>query len=65
MTALLTRLLGRLPIGWLQLVHNRGRLAAAVAGVAFANILIFMHWAFSAPWSRASRCPTGRWRRTW
>lgn len=42
MTAFLTRLLGRLPVGWLQLVHNRGRLAAAVAGIAFANILVFV-----------------------
>lgn len=46
MTALLTRLLGRLPIGWLQLVHNRGRLAAALAGVAFANVLVFMQLGF-------------------
>lgn len=42
MTALLSRILGRLPIGWLQLVHNRSRLAAAVAGIAFANILVFV-----------------------
>ena len=42
MTRLLTRLLGRLPIGWLQLVHNKTRLAAAVAGVAFANLLVFV-----------------------
>ncbi|SLN15782.1 FtsX-like permease family protein [Roseisalinus antarcticus] len=42
MSWLLTRLTGRLPIGWLQLSHNRGRLAAAVAGVAFANLLVFM-----------------------
>ncbi len=46
MTAFLERLLGRLPIGWLQLVHNRARLAAALAGVAFANILIFMQLGF-------------------
>lgn len=46
MTALLTRLLGRLPIGWLQLSHRRGRLAAALAGVAFANLLMFMQLAF-------------------
>lgn len=46
MTALLTRVLGRLPIGWLQLAHNRGRLASAVAGVAFANLLIFMQLGF-------------------
>jgi putative ABC transport system permease protein len=45
-TGLLERLLGRLPIGWLQLVHSRARLAAALAGVAFANILIFMQLGF-------------------
>ncbi|MEX0369455.1 MAG: ABC transporter permease DevC [Tateyamaria sp.] len=42
MTALLTRLFGRLPIGWLQLSHNRMRLFAATAGVAFANLLVFV-----------------------
>lgn len=42
MTAILARLLGRLPIGWLQLLHNKTRLAAAVAGIAFANILVFV-----------------------
>jgi putative ABC transport system permease protein len=31
-----------LPIGWLQLTHSRGRFFAAVAGVAFANLLVFM-----------------------
>ena len=46
MTEALTRLLGRLPIGWLQLIHNRTRLAAALAGVMFANILIFMQLGF-------------------
>jgi putative ABC transport system permease protein len=42
MTAFLTRLLGRLPVGYLQLTHNRGRLLAALAGVAFANVLVFV-----------------------
>ena len=42
----LERLLGRLPIGWLQLAHNKTRLAAAVAGVAFANVLVFMQLGF-------------------
>lgn len=42
MTKLLTRLLGRLPVGWLQLTHSKGRMAAALAGVAFANILVFV-----------------------
>lgn len=46
MTALLERMLGRLPIGWLQLSHNRGRLAAALAGVSFANILVLMQLGF-------------------
>lgn len=42
MSPLLTLLFGRLPIGWLQLTHRRGRFFAAVAGVAFANLLVFM-----------------------
>lgn len=42
MSWLLTLLFGRLPIGWLQLSHNKGRLFAAIAGVAFANLLVFM-----------------------
>lgn len=42
MTRLLTRLLGRLPVGWLQLTHSRTRLLAALAGVAFANVLVLV-----------------------
>ncbi|AMS43237.1 FtsX-like permease family protein [Aminobacter aminovorans] len=42
MSRLLQRLFGRLPIGWLQLTHNRTRFAAAIAGVAFANVLVFV-----------------------
>ncbi|MCX8227725.1 MAG: ABC transporter permease, partial [Sulfitobacter sp.] len=42
MNWLLTQLFRRLPIGWLQLSHNKGRLFAAVSGVAFANLLVFM-----------------------
>ncbi len=38
----LGHLLGRLPIGWLQLTHSRPRMAAALAGVAFANVLVFV-----------------------
>ncbi len=59
MTALLTRLLGRLPIGWLQLRHNRGRLLAALAGVAFANILIFMQLGFLGALVTATKQPYG------
>lgn len=46
MTALLERLFGRLPIGWLQLTHNKTRFAAALAGVAFADILMLMQLGF-------------------
>jgi putative ABC transport system permease protein len=46
MTELLAKLLGRLPIGWLQLVHNKTRLAAAVAGVSFASVLVLMQLGF-------------------
>lgn len=42
MNRLLTLLFGRLPIGWLQLSHNKTRFAAAVAGVSFATLLVFM-----------------------
>ncbi|MBO6637435.1 MAG: FtsX-like permease family protein [Roseitalea sp.] len=42
MTALLGAIMGRLPIGWLQLIHSKTRLAAAMAGVAFANILVLV-----------------------
>lgn len=46
MTRLLALLFGRLPIGWLQLVHRRGRFAGAIAGVAFANLLVFFQLGF-------------------
>lgn len=42
MSRLLGWMFGRLPIGWLQLAHSKPRLAAAVAGVAFANLLVFV-----------------------
>lgn len=46
MTRWIMRLTGHLPIGWLQLLHNRTRLVAAVGGVTFANVLIFMQLGF-------------------
>ncbi len=42
----LERLLGRLPIGWLQLSHNTTRLVAATGGVAFASLLVLMQLGF-------------------
>lgn len=38
----LERVTGRLPIGWLQLTHSRTRMIAAMAGVTFANVLVFL-----------------------
>ncbi len=57
MTPILTRILGRLPIGWLQLAHNRTRFASALAGVAFANILIFMQLGFLGALIESIRLP--------
>lgn len=42
MKRVLQRLLGRLPIGWFQLTHSPMRFAAALIGVAFANVLVFV-----------------------
>lgn len=42
MTQFLQWMLGRLPIGWLQLTHNKTRLIAAIGGVSFANILVLV-----------------------
>jgi putative ABC transport system permease protein len=36
----------RIPIAWLNLVHERTRLIVAIAGVAFAVILVFMNLGF-------------------
>jgi len=49
----LTRLLGRLPIGLLQLLHNRNRLLAAIAGVAFADMLVFVQLGLSGSLTEA------------
>lgn len=42
MSRFLQALFGRLPIGWLQLTHSRTRFVAALSGVAFANVLVFV-----------------------
>lgn len=36
----------RTPLGWLQLSKEKGRLAVALAGIAFADILMFMQLGF-------------------
>ncbi len=55
--AIFERLTGRLPIGWLQLAHNRVRLAAALAGVAFADILILIQLGFLGALIESTRFP--------
>ncbi|MDM7457993.1 MAG: hypothetical protein P3W94_001280 [Paracoccus sp. (in: a-proteobacteria)] len=42
MSRLLQWIFGRLPIGWRQLTHKRGRFLGALLGVAFANVLVFV-----------------------
>ena len=36
-----------IPLAWLQVTREPARLAAAVAGVAFAVLLVFMQFGFS------------------
>lgn len=38
----------RTPLGWLQLKHDKGRMLVALAGIAFADVLIFMQLGFQA-----------------
>lgn len=59
MSLILAKLFGRLPIGWLQLTHNRGRFAAALAGVAFANVLVFVQLGIMNSMGAATLRPYG------
>lgn len=59
MSRLLQRLLGRLPVGWLQLTHSRTRFAAALAGVAFANVLVFVQLGIMNSMATATLKPYG------
>ena len=45
---LLGKLSGEPPLGWAQLSHQKVRLLVALAGIAFADILIFTQLGFSA-----------------
>lgn len=42
----LQQLRDRTPLGWLQLSHDRGRMLVAAAGIAFADVLMFMQLGF-------------------
>jgi putative ABC transport system permease protein len=46
MLKLLTQLQRRTPLGWLQLTRHKSRFAVAIAGVAFADILILLQLGF-------------------
>jgi putative ABC transport system permease protein len=46
MNAFLRSLQHRTPLGWFQLRHDRGRLLVALAGIAFADVLMFMQLGF-------------------
>jgi len=59
MSVILERLLGRLPMGWLQLIHRRGRFLAALAGVGFANLLVFFQLGFLGALGTAVTLPYG------
>ncbi|MEC4813952.1 MAG: ABC transporter, partial [Scytonema sp. PMC 1069.18] len=39
-------MMGRIPLAWLQLKREKTRLAVALAGIAFADILMFMQLGF-------------------
>lgn len=51
----------RTPLGWLQLRHHKARFAAAVGGVAFANILVFMQLGFLSALEETSVLPHRTW----
>ena len=59
MSVFLQWLFRRLPIGWLQLTHSRGRFAAALAGVAFANVLVFVQLGIMNSMATATLKPYG------
>ncbi len=46
MMGLVQELQRRTPLGWLQLSHQKSRLLVALAGIAFADVLIFMQLGF-------------------
>lgn len=57
MVRLLELLLGRLPIGWMQLTHNSNRFFSALAGVSFANVLVFVQLGIAGSMTTATLQP--------
>jgi len=48
MSGLLQQMQRRTPLGWLQLSRERSRLLVALAGIAFADVLMFMQLGFQS-----------------
>ena len=48
MIGLIRQFQHRTPLGWLQLSHDKGRLLVAIAGIAFADVLMFMQLGFQS-----------------
>jgi putative ABC transport system permease protein len=46
MIGLIQQLQRRTPLGWRQISHEKGRLLVALAGIAFADVLMFMQLGF-------------------
>jgi putative ABC transport system permease protein len=46
--SIIRQLQRRTPLGWLQLSHEKGRLIVALAGIAFADVLMFMQLGFQS-----------------
>jgi putative ABC transport system permease protein len=57
MIGVIERLRTRTPIGWLQLSHSKARLAVAVTGIAFANVLVLLMWGMNASTLTATARP--------
>ncbi|NSX56882.1 FtsX-like permease family protein [Parasulfitobacter algicola] len=57
MTWILERLLGRLPLGWLQLINRKGRFFSATLGVGFAVTLVLFQLGFIGALSGSVQLP--------
>lgn len=46
---MLRKLFYRIPLAWLQMSREKTRLAVAIVGIAFADILMFVQLGFKLP----------------
>ncbi|MDX2272459.1 MAG: ABC transporter permease DevC [Cyanobacteriota bacterium] len=54
---MLTKWLKKTPVAWLQLTRNKTRFTVALAGIAFADLLIFLQMGFEASLYESSITP--------